>query len=79
VNSFNKLLSIILLAGTSAGLLLFTVRHFTTFPLVEKSEVYESAWGKMAGMHHEDEGWKPAEGVERTLFATGGVPGTTEL
>jgi cobalt transporter subunit CbtA len=68
VNSFNKLISIILLAGTSAGLLLFTVQHFTTFPLIEKSEVYESAADKMPGMQHEAEGWKPAEGVQRTLF-----------
>jgi predicted cobalt transporter CbtA len=67
VNSFNKLISIILLAGTCSGSLLFAVQHFTTFPLIEKSEVYEAAADKMPGMH-DDEGWKPAEGLQRTLF-----------
>ena len=68
MNRFRKLFSVILLSGTAAGLLLFAVQHFTTFPLIEKAEVYESAAGNTPGMHHEDEGWKPAEGIERTLF-----------
>ena len=59
---------VILLAGTAAGLLLFIVQRFTTFPLIEKAEVYESAADNMPGMHHEDEGWKPAEGFQRTLL-----------
>jgi cobalt transporter subunit CbtA len=67
VARFHRLISIILVSGTIAGLLLFVVQHFTTFPLIEKAEVYESAAEKnMPGMH--DEGWKPSEGIERTLF-----------
>jgi len=59
-------MSIVLLAGTAAGLLLFILQRFTTFPLIEKAETYESAAADT--MHREDEGWKPAEGIERTLF-----------
>ncbi|MGA3190561.1 MAG: CbtA family protein [Bryobacteraceae bacterium] len=63
MDRFRVLMAVILLSGTIAGLLLFVAQHYTTFPLIEKAEVYESA-----GMHHEDEGWKPADGTERTLF-----------
>jgi cobalt transporter subunit CbtA len=66
---FRKLVSVALLSGTIAGLLLFVVQHFTIFPLIEKAEVYESAAEKqMPGMHRDDEGWHPADGAERTLF-----------
>ena len=44
---FRKLMLVILLAGTAAGLLLFIVQRFTTFPLIEKAEVYESAADNM--------------------------------
>lgn len=66
---FRKLVSVVLLSGTIAGLLLFVIQHFTIFPLIEKAEVYESAADKqMPGMHHDDEGWQPANGIERTSF-----------
>lgn len=68
MDRFNRLISVILISGTIAGLLLFAVQHFTTFPLIEKAEVYESAAEKMPGMHHDDEGWKPSDGMERTLL-----------
>jgi cobalt transporter subunit CbtA len=66
---FRKLVTVALFSGTIAGLLLFAVQHFTIFPLIEKAEVYESAAERqMPGMHHDDEGWHPADGVERTGF-----------
>jgi cobalt transporter subunit CbtA len=68
VNRFRKLISIVLLAGTGAGLLLFAVQHFTTFPLIERAEAYESAAHKMPGTPETEEGWKPADGIERPLF-----------
>ena len=69
MDRFRKLISVVLISGTLAGLLLFTVQHFTIYPLIEKAEVYESAAEKrMPGMHHDDEGWQPANGVERTSF-----------
>jgi len=68
VDRFSKLISVILVSGTIAGLLLFVVQRFTTFPLIEKAEVYESAAESMPGMRHDDEGWKPSEGIERTLL-----------
>jgi cobalt transporter subunit CbtA len=73
VNRFRKLTSIILVAGTAAGLLLFLMQHFTIFPLIQRAEVYESTEERsMAEMHHSavpvDHEWSPADGIERTLF-----------
>jgi cobalt transporter subunit CbtA len=74
VNRFRTLTSIVLLAGTTAGLLLFLLQHFTVFPLIQKAEVYESAAEhSMAEMHpsgaqREEAEWSPADGIERTLF-----------
>jgi cobalt transporter subunit CbtA len=69
LDRFRKLVTVALLSGSIAGLLLFAVQHFTIFPLIEKAEVYESAADRqMPGMHHDDEGWHPADGVERTGF-----------
>jgi cobalt transporter subunit CbtA len=62
-------MSLALLVGAISGLLLFVVQHFTVFPMIEKAEVYESrAEQAMPGMHHEEEAWHPADGVERTLY-----------
>jgi cobalt transporter subunit CbtA len=60
---------VVLLAGFSAGLLLFTVQHFAIFPLIQKAEVYESAAERaMPGMSAEENEWHPADGAERALF-----------
>jgi cobalt transporter subunit CbtA len=69
VDRFRKLVSVVLLSGSIAGLLLFVVQHFTTYPLIEKAEVYESAAKqKMPGMDHDDEGWQPSNGLVRNSF-----------
>jgi cobalt transporter subunit CbtA len=66
---FRSLMSVALLSGTAAGLLLFAVQHFTVFPLIEKAEVYESAADhSMPGIDSEAAEWHPAEGAERTLL-----------
>lgn len=66
------------LAGLAAGLLLAAVQSFTTDPLILKAEVYENAapaepaghdHGTAAAPHeHDDEGWAPADGLERFSF-----------
>jgi hypothetical protein len=67
-------MSVGLISGTLAGLLLFLLQHFTISPLIEKAEFYEAAAEqRKPGMHHEDEGWQPANGAERitlTVVAT---------
>jgi predicted cobalt transporter CbtA len=68
VNRFRKLVYVVLASSTLAGLLLFVVQHFTIFPLIEKAEVYESAAEKSDKHHHTDQGWRPADGFERTSF-----------
>jgi cobalt transporter subunit CbtA len=69
VDRFRGLIYLALISGTVAGLLLFAVQHFTIFPLIQKAETYESAARhSMPGMEHEDEGWQPADGLERTFF-----------
>jgi cobalt transporter subunit CbtA len=62
-------MSVVLISGTVAGLILFAIQQFTTFPLIEKAEEYETAAAKkMPGMQHEDQGWQPSDGAERTIY-----------
>jgi cobalt transporter subunit CbtA len=69
VNRFRALISVILISGTTAGLLLFGVHHFTVFLLIEKAEIYESAAERsISEAPHSGAEWSPADGIERTLF-----------
>lgn len=66
---FRRLMSIVLLSGTAAGLVLFAIQHFTVIPLIAAAEVYESEAHKaMPAMAHDEEGWQPAEGWERISY-----------
>lgn len=72
MDRFRHMMTVVLLSGTAAGLILFAVQHLTMVPLIQKAEVYEKA-GEEAAIaagtgHHHDEGWQPAEGWDRTLF-----------
>jgi cobalt transporter subunit CbtA len=56
-------------SGALAGLVLFAVQHFTVVPLIQAAETYEAAGQEAHSVApHEDEGWQPAEGWERTSF-----------
>ncbi|MGH9579423.1 MAG: CbtA family protein [Terriglobales bacterium] len=60
---------VVLSSGALAGLALFAVQHFTVIPLIETAETYEAAAQKAnPGMAHEDIGWQPAGGWERTTL-----------
>jgi cobalt transporter subunit CbtA len=62
-------MTVVLVSGALAGLLSFVVGHFTVLPLIETAETYEAAAAhEMPGMSHDDEGWRPADGIERTLY-----------
>jgi len=52
-------------SGALAGLALFSVQHFAVIPLIQVAETYEGAHSDSA---HEDGGWQPSEGWERTSF-----------
>jgi cobalt transporter subunit CbtA len=56
-----------LISGALAGLISFALQHFTVVPLIEVAETYETAAHAAIGMH-EDEGWQPADGWQRTSF-----------
>jgi len=69
VSRFRKLMTVVLGAGTLAGLVLFTLQHFTVVPLIQVAETYEAAaYQSHPEAQHEDEGWHPADGWERTSF-----------
>jgi cobalt transporter subunit CbtA len=69
VNRLRKLIVVVFLTGVLAGLLLFVIQRFTIFPLIAKAEIYESAdEPRLGGTHHDDQEWRPADGVERTLL-----------
>lgn len=58
---FRKLMVVVLCSGALAGLVLFTLQHFTLAPLIAAAERYERE------DHHHAE-WKPADGLERTAW-----------
>jgi len=69
VNQFRKLMIVVLSAGAFAGLVLFAIQHITLIPLLDTAETYETATHQaMSGTVHEDEGWQPANGWQRTSF-----------
>lgn len=68
MSRFRKLMLVVLVSGTVAGLALFFLQRFTIIPLIEKAETYEAAERATSGATHEEEGWQPANGWERTSF-----------
>jgi hypothetical protein len=69
MSQFQKLMLAVFGSGALAGLVLFGVQHFTVVPLIQAAETYEAAGHEPhSGALHEDEGWQPAEGLERTSF-----------
>jgi cobalt transporter subunit CbtA len=69
MSQFQKLMLAVFGSGALAGLVLFGVQHFAVVPLIQAAETYEAAGHEPhSGALHEDEGWQPAEGWERTSF-----------
>ncbi len=71
MDRFRHMMTLVLLSGAAAGLVLFAVQHLTVVPLIQQAEVYERAGEEAevaSGGHHHDEGWQPADGWERTSF-----------
>jgi cobalt transporter subunit CbtA len=69
VSQFRKLMLAAFGSGILAGLVLFAVQHFTVVPLIQAAEAYEASGQEAHSVaSHENEGWQPAEGWERTSF-----------
>lgn len=69
MSQFRKLMVAVFGSGALAGLVLFSVQHFTVVPLIQAAETYEAAGQEAhSGASRDDEGWQPAEGWERTSF-----------
>src|SRR6185436_9812666 len=77
---FRNIVVVAALAGAIAGLGMTVAQQLTTVPLILKAEIYEQsatpaheqgdAVAAQPGAHeHGDEGWSPADGIERTLFS----------
>jgi cobalt transporter subunit CbtA len=67
VNRFRGLMLVALCSGALAGLVLFAIQHYTVTPLIVAAETIESD-AHQDGHAHEDEGWRPANGWQRTSF-----------
>lgn len=86
-----RVLTVSILAGLLAGLIVAALQHVTTTPLILKAETYEAALAlkaptlaafdgeaKIILAHgpagdapgHEHAEWKPADGLQRTLFTS---------
>ena len=69
MNQFRRLMLVVLSSGALAGIVLFTIQHFTVTPLIETAETYQTAAHQAtSGEAHEHEGWQPANGWQRTSF-----------
>ncbi|TSA49423.1 MAG: hypothetical protein D4R48_03425 [Nitrosomonadales bacterium] len=78
--AFKRIISAAVLAGMLAGLLLTAVQQIQVSQLILKAEAYEDAastaavsqsadaYSSAENMHHEQDAWQPATGVERTLL-----------
>jgi cobalt transporter subunit CbtA len=64
MRQFYRLMAVVLISGTAAGLFLFAVQSFTVVPLIEHAERFEQTGGE----GHEHDEWRPAEGWERAGF-----------
>jgi cobalt transporter subunit CbtA len=81
MRSFRAILFTSILVGLIVGPLTSAVQLVGTTPLILKAEIYEAAGGKAAPAHshdgaaaasehhHEDEGWAPADGLERNAYS----------
>jgi cobalt transporter subunit CbtA len=66
VTRFRDLMLVALASGALAGLALFAVQRFTVIPLIDAAETYEAGHQSAAGVDHDEEGWQPANGWQRT-------------
>lgn len=83
---FRRLMTVVLIAGTAAGLLLFAIQHAIVDPLIFRAEQYEHAGHEGHAVNADavanaDAGggaatadWQPRDGTERTMYT---VLGTT--
>ena len=68
MTQFRRLILVVFAAGTLSGLALFVLRHFTVVPLILAAETYETSDHEAHSKAATEEGWRPAEGWERTSF-----------
>ncbi|MBI4274801.1 MAG: CbtA family protein [Rhizobiales bacterium] len=80
---FRTIVFVAAVAGGLAGLALTAIQHISAVPLILKAETYEKAKEAQAPAPgagatqnhdataaHDDEGWSPADGIERIAFST---------
>lgn len=79
---FRTIVFVAAVAGGLAGLALTAIQHISAVPLILKAETYEKAKEAQApapgasatrdhgatAAAHDDEGWSPADGIERIAF-----------
>lgn len=68
MSRFRNLMFVVFATGAISGFTLFLVQRFTVIPLIRTAETYEAGQRANSGAPHEEEGWQPAEGWERTSF-----------
>ena len=81
MHAFRRLMTMVLIAGVFAGLVLAAIQYVTIGPLIARAERYEHA----AGQHDESHGgaeasgvahvveWQPTDGLERTSYTVLGT------
>lgn len=67
---FRDIILVAALAGFIAGLAMTSLQSVTTVPLILAAEAYEAAGDRPAGHESAEEGWAPADGLERLAFTS---------
>jgi cobalt transporter subunit CbtA len=71
--AFRRLMTVVLVAGIAAGLLLAMLQIVVVTPMIHEAEQYEqteAAWEQQRVHEH---GWQPADGVERIAYTIAGT------
>jgi cobalt transporter subunit CbtA len=67
-------MTVVLVAGASAGLLLAALQFVTVVPLIHTAEAYEQTeHSSLAHAAHGEAGWQPSEGAERITYTVLGT------
>ena len=74
MDAFRRLLTVVLISGATAGLLLSALQFAVVVPLIRTAETYEHEEHATEGeAGHGSHEWQPSDGLERTLYTVVGT------
>jgi cobalt transporter subunit CbtA len=71
--AFRRLMTVVLVAGATAGLLLAALQFVTVVPLIHTAEAFEHAQHSESAHPAHEDGWQPSDGLERIAYTVLGT------